>query len=86
MRVLFVYKGNGVDKRNSVIDAQIESFQKTDIDIIKFPLKTSGLSSYFWEFFRLRKYVKENNINLIHAHYSYSAIISALTRKKLFVP
>ena len=82
IKIVHVYKGNGKNLRNSVIDAQIDSIKDDSMEIIKFPLKTSGALSYFWEFFRLRKYVKENDVNLIHAHYSYSAIISALTAKK----
>ena len=82
IKIVHVYKGNGKNLRNSVIDAQIDSIKDDSIQIIKFPLKTSGALSYFWEFFRLRKYVKENDVDLIHAHYSYSGIISGLTLKK----
>lgn len=82
IKVLFVYKGSGVQKRNSVIDAQADSIKDSNVDIIKFPLNTKGILSYFKEFFRLRKYLKSKKIDLIHSHYSYSGIISALTGKK----
>ena len=74
--------GNGPEKKNPIIDAQIDSFKDLNLDIIKFPLKTSGIFSYLSEFFRLRKFIRSKNIDLIHAHYSYSGIISSLTSKK----
>ena len=82
MRVLFVYKGNGQKLRNSIIDAQIDSLKNYDFEIVKFPLKTSGIPSYFTEFIRLMKFLKNEKIDFIHAHYSYSGIISGATGKK----
>tara|TARA_B100000315_G_C14586843_1_gene593491 strand:- start:2859 stop:3773 length:915 start_codon:yes stop_codon:yes gene_type:complete len=82
MKIVHVYKGNGKDKRNSVIDAQIDSIQDHTIEIIKFPLSTSGALSYLREFVRLRRFIKGDNIDLVHAHYSYSGIISGLTHRK----
>ncbi len=82
INILHVYKGNGPEKKNPIIDAQIDSFEDLNLNIIKFPLKTSGIFSYLSEFFRLRRFIKRKNIDLIHAHYSYSGIISGLTSKK----
>jgi len=77
-----VYKGIGTNKKNSVIDAQAASLINQAVDIIAFPLKTKGFISYITEYFRLLKYICFKEIDLIHAHYSYSGIISALTFKK----
>ena len=82
IKIVHVYKGNGSKKRNSVVDAQVNSINYNDIKVIKFPLKTSGMFSYISEYIRLKKFVKIENPDLIHAHYSYSGIISALTSKK----
>lgn len=82
MRVLFVYKGEGPSKRNSVIDAQVKSMENEPLEIITFPLSTSGLLSYFFAYRLLLKFLKETPVDLIHAHYSYSGFISGLTGKK----
>jgi teichuronic acid biosynthesis glycosyltransferase TuaC len=82
MKIVFVYKGNGKNQKNSIIDAQITSIKDPAIDILKFPLQTSGIISYLTELIRLRKFVKKQKPDLIHAHYSYSGIISALTHRK----
>lgn len=85
MNILFVYKGYKGYKgvlSNAVIDAQINSLLKKELKIIKFPLITSGAFSYCTEYIRLIRFIRSNKIELIHAHYSYSAIISALTGKK----
>lgn len=82
MRVLFVYKGSGKELRNSIVDAQFNSIKSDDVELLKFPLATSGIGSYYKEFLRLKKFIKTQKIDLIHAHYSYSGIIAALTGKK----
>lgn len=82
MRVLFVYKGEGPSKRNSVIDAQVKSLENEPLEIITFPLSTSGLFSYYSAYRLLLKFLKETPVDLIHAHYSYSGFISGLTGKK----
>ena len=63
MKILFVYKGEGSKIRNSVIDDQVESLVDQNIDIIKFPLITSGIKSYFTEYFRLLKFLRNNTID-----------------------
>lgn len=81
MKVLFVYKGVGKNKTNSVIDAQANSLIKKGIEIVLFPLKTNGIQSYILEYKRLNQHLLSNKYDLIHAHYSYSGFISALTFK-----
>lgn len=76
MKVLFVYRGIGNDLRNSVIDAQINSFKSSDIEILKFPNNAGGLMGYVKAYFRLKKFLKKNSVDLIHAHYSYSAFLA----------
>lgn len=82
MRILFVYKGEGDNSRNSVIDAQAQSLIKEGADIVLFPLDTGGLSSYFKAYRLLKAYLRKNPVDLIHAHYSYSAFTAGLTGKK----
>lgn len=76
MKVLFVYRGIGKDLKNSVIDAQINSFSGLDIEILKYPINAGGLKGYLRAFVRLKKYLKLNTVDLIHAHYSYSSFLA----------
>jgi teichuronic acid biosynthesis glycosyltransferase TuaC len=79
IRVLFVYKGEGKNNVNPVIDNQI-STMNNNCEIIKYPIKTSGIRSYFSWAIKLRKYVLEKNFDIIHAHYSYSGFITLITK------
>ena len=80
-KILHVYKGQGVNNQNPVIDNQIRSIESKEFKIDKFPMKTSGIISYIRWAIRLRKYVVLNDIDLIHAHYSYSGFISLISKK-----
>ena len=82
MRVLFVYRGIGDDLRNSVIDAQVEPLRKIGVEIVIFPIREGSLFGYLKAYFILRKFIIDHNIDLIHGHYSYSAIIASLASKK----
>lgn len=57
------------------IDRQLESLVKIGYCIEKLSLQTHiSKINYIKYLFLMRKIVKNNNINLIHAHYSYSVI------------
>tara|TARA_B100000575_G_scaffold27000_1_gene18210 strand:- start:17653 stop:18582 length:930 start_codon:yes stop_codon:yes gene_type:complete len=83
IKVLFVYKGEGKNKINPVIDAQISSLQNDSLEIIKFPIKTKGIKSYFKCAFLLRKYSLNHNFDIVHAHYSYCGFISIVAKKPI---
>lgn len=78
MKVLFVYRGVGADLKNSVIDAQASSFKGLDVEIIKHPISAGGSAGYLKALFKLQSYLKKNPVDIIHAHYSFSAFISFL--------
>ncbi len=78
MNILFVYKG----PKNPIVDAQANSIFTQGINVIKFPLKINNPVSYFIEYLRLLFFLVTNKVDIIHAHYSYSGIISGLTFKK----
>ncbi len=82
MKVLFVYRGIGNDLRNSVIDAQINSFSGLNIEILKYPINAGGLKGYLKAFVSLKKFLKKNTVDLIHAHYSYSAFLAFISFPK----
>lgn len=78
MKILFVYRGIGPDLRNSVIDAQIQSFKALEVEILKYPISLGGFKGYLKAITGLKRFLKENSIDLIHAHYSYSGFVSYL--------
>lgn len=83
IKILFVYKGEGKNKINPVIDAQISSLQNDSFELIKFPIKTKGIKSYFKCAFLLRKYSLNHNFDIVHAHYSYCGFISIVAKKPI---
>lgn len=55
--------------------------KKEGIDHYKLPINSKNPFNLFLTLFKLRKYVKENNIDLIHAHGRMPAFIGALLSK-----
>lgn len=76
MKVLFVYKGMPPDNSNPIKDAQAESLVKHGVEVIMFPLLKRGFNGYLKEHFRLKKFLRANPVDIIHAHYSYKGIIA----------
>src|SRR5688572_22604641 len=73
MKVLFVCSGN--NKGFSIapfIREQGESLRKKGIDVNYFPIVGKGVGGYLKSSMRLRKHLKENKFDLIHAHFTLS--------------
>jgi glycosyltransferase involved in cell wall biosynthesis len=81
MKVLFVCSGNSKNfEIVPFIKAQGESLKRKGIDIDYYPIIGKGLTGYVKAGLKLRKYLKKNRYDLIHAHYTLSgwaAIIGA---------
>jgi teichuronic acid biosynthesis glycosyltransferase TuaC len=81
MRVLFVCSGNS--KNFDIIPfikEQGESLKKQGIDVEYFPVIGKGFLGYLKAGFNLRKYLKKNQYDLIHAHFTlsgWSAVIGS---------
>ena len=85
MKILFISssrKGKGISP--FILD-QGESIKKNDIHIDYFLISGSGIGNYFKSIFNIRKKVKENKYNLLHAHFGFSGIASKLAFSKLKV-
>ena len=83
MRVLFVSSGNrGV---SPLIKAQAQSLVNIGIQIEFYPIIGKGLFGYLKNIPKLRRYLRSNNHDIIHAHYSFCGIIAALSTKKPIV-
>ncbi|MDZ7775669.1 MAG: glycosyltransferase family 4 protein [Bacteroidales bacterium] len=84
MKVLFVSGGNtekfGIPP---LVEAQGDSLKKEGIKIDYFPLVGKGLSGYLKNVLKLKKHLKNNPADIIHAHYSYSGVVAHLASKKM---
>lgn len=86
MRILFVCSGNNKANRISpFIQSQADSLIDVGLQIDFFIINQPGLAGYFKHIFKLRKFLKTNSFDLIHAHYSLSAIVAGLAGVKPLV-
>jgi len=78
MRVIFIASRG---KNNIIVKNQGDSLVKKGVEIDYFPLK-SGIFNYLIGIFRLKKLLKNQNYDLIHAHYGWSGLVAVLTFTK----
>lgn len=86
MKVVFISSAN----RNGIspiVKSQGESLKREGISVEYFGVKGKGIGGYLKNISRLRKFVRQTKPDLLHAHYSLSAIMAGLafTRKPLVV-
>jgi teichuronic acid biosynthesis glycosyltransferase TuaC len=82
MNVLFIYRYYGKELSNSVVDFQRISLINQGIEVDNFYVKKGGIKNYVNQIFKLKKYLKQNEYDLIHAHYSFCGFIAGLAAKK----
>lgn len=78
MRVLFISSGNNKDGISPIVENQGESLSALDIDVHFYTIQGKGLKGYLKNVLPLRKYVKKQKFDVIHAHYSLSALVATL--------
>ena len=81
MNVLFICRGKQGDQISPVVQAQADSLNEL-LKLTIFPIKGKGWKSYVKSISRLKKYLKSNEVGLIHAHYSYVGMIASLASRK----
>lgn len=77
MKVLFVSSGNS-GKASILVQRQAESLMKQGIEIYFYLILGKGFIGYLNNIFPLRKFLKKNKFDIIHAHYSLSAFVASL--------
>lgn len=82
MRVLFVTSANKKKRVSPFILSQAESLVNNGVEVDFFTLEEGGLKGYIKYAGKLRKYLKSNKYDLIHAHYALCGFISTYARKK----
>ena len=73
MRILFITSGNSKKfKIMPFIKVQGQSLAKEGIDVKYFTINGKGIEGYLSSGLRLKKYLKKNKFDIIHAHYTLS--------------
>ena len=80
MKVIFVASGNkkGVGQVSSFVQSQYDSLKAEGLDMVLFPVKGKGWKGYLKAVFALRKVVKREKPDIIHAHYSTCGFVASL--------
>ncbi|MBA3898617.1 MAG: glycosyltransferase [Bacteroidetes bacterium] len=85
MKVLFVASGNSFDGVSTIVKAQGDSFNGTEVNLSFYPIQGKGLIGYIKNAFLLKKFLNKNTFDVIHAHYSLSGIVASLAGAKPLV-
>lgn len=78
MKILFVSSGNSKSGISPIIKNQGVSLRNLGHDVTFYTIKGKGALGYLKNIFTLRNYLKTTNFDIIHAHYSLSAIVASL--------
>jgi glycosyltransferase involved in cell wall biosynthesis len=82
MKVLFVFSGNKRQGISPITKSQGISLESKGIKIDYFPVKGKGMINYLKNLIPLRTQIKKNKYDIIHSHYSFTAILSSLATGK----
>jgi glycosyltransferase involved in cell wall biosynthesis len=79
MKVLFVSSGNRISGLSNIVLKQGKSLVDRGIEVEYFLINGKGIKGYLNAVPQLKKRLTQNKFDLIHAHYSLSGIVAALT-------
>lgn len=82
MKVLFVSSGNNKGGIGVLVKNQGNSLIEAGIDLTYFTIKGRGIKGYIMNIKTLRKHIRENNYDIVHAHYSLSAFVASFAGGK----
>lgn len=84
MKILFVAraKPHVLEGVGRFVSDQRMALQNEGIDVDLLPIPGKGLKSYFAYLLALRKYLKNSNVDLVHAHNGFTGFIVNLQRIK----
>lgn len=84
MKILFISREKKQGQISPVIQAQADSLSGL-VRLSVFSIRGKGCRSYIKGISGLKKYLTSNNIDLVHAHYSYMGMVSGLATRKPIV-
>ncbi|MEW7277935.1 glycosyltransferase family 4 protein [Aquimarina sp. 2201CG1-2-11] len=79
MEILFISSGNTKSGISPIIKNQGQSLINLGHKVTFYTIKGKGLKGYFNNIFTLRRFLKNKNFDVIHAHYSLSAMVASLS-------
>ena len=90
MIVLFVASGNkAVGSVSAFVQSQFDSLQQLGLDMSMYPVVGHGWKSYLRAAREVRRIVRKENVDIVHAHYSICGLVASLaclcTRTKVVV-
>lgn len=85
MRVLFICSGNKQDGISPIILNQGYSLIKKDVKLDYFLIKGKGYKGYLKNVLQLKKFLQSKKFDIIHAHYSLSGFVAAISGAKPLV-
>ncbi len=85
LKVLFVYSSQGLFARKHLVTTQGDSLQKTGVNVRYYDITGTGLFTYIKHIKELRKHIKHNNYDLVHAQFGFSGFTCALAGCKPLV-
>jgi glycosyltransferase involved in cell wall biosynthesis len=79
---LFICGGNRYNGNCSqIVLSQGESLKNNGIRVKYFPIVGKGILGYLKNILPLIKFVKNNNIDIVHSHYAYSGILATFATR-----
>ena len=85
MKVLFISSGNSKLGISPIIKNQGESLRKAGVDVSYYLIKGKGFRGYLKSIKPLKNFIKQNKVDIVHAHYSMSAFVGSLAGVKPLV-
>ena len=79
MKVLFISRKRPSFDIMPFIRSQANSLIENGIDVRHFMISSGGMKGYTGALRELKQYLKNNDVDIIHGHYSYSAWLALLT-------
>ena len=78
MKILFVSSGNSSRGISPITFNQGESLKKTGQEVDYFLVKGKGVPGYIDSLIKLKKHLRKNKYDIVHAQYSLCGIVAAL--------
>lgn len=83
MNVLIVHSGNVAAQSSdyTFVREQGDALRELGVNVFYFAVKGKGLKGYIASLTRLKESIRDNSIDLVHAHYGFSGALAVLQRK-----
>lgn len=85
MRVLFISSGNSKRDISPIINNQGKSLNDLGVNVYYYTITHKGLFGYLRHVFKLKAFIRNNNFDIYHAHYSLSGYTAWLAGCKPLV-